>query len=489
LVKAKIAKNGARVVAVPGIYTQPPYGSLLSVSTNQSSSGVVPLYWNDPLRSCQICFRCTANFTTGWKDNTSFQLSTTSTNNKTWSWIYGREIKVKPSEHYQLVTHMKINEFAAQSHIQIEGYNETSKKWYQITQCPSGTDRLLEWHEFRCNLTIPQDTTKVRPILDAGLSSQPDKEAVTWFDDINLSNLNNVHSNKTYTTTNLISNPDFVHYSDLKQLQQSDDPTTTTIMKLKLPTDDSPFYFAREQIPHQMIILLETVLGISAILALLLIYYSRLNGIQLSMLALSSRFHILFAGLIGLGFIFLEITFIQKFLLLLGTPIMALTVVLFSILLSTGIGAYLSGRLFSKNPFKAVVVSIPILAGILIAYYNLLPGIIYSEIVLPLQQRIALTFAILSPTGLLMGFQFPSITRMAYSFMDSSARRSSGDVNVTLLWGVNVIASVIGTVLTAISSIVIGFSNNLLIGLGLYLAGLASAIAAVKITQQVGSGK
>jgi hypothetical protein len=326
----------------------------------------------------------------------------------------------------------------------------------------------------------------VKPILNAGLSSQPNKDAVTWFDDINLSNLNNVYSNKTYT--NLISNPGLLYYSNIKQSQQSDDPATTTISKLKLPTDDSPFYFAREQIPHQMIILLETVLGISAILALLLIYYSRLYRVQL-MLTPSSGFHILFAGLIGLGFIFLEITFIQKFLLLLGTPIMALTVVLFSVLLSTGIGAYLSGRLFSKNPFKAIVVSIPILAGILIAYYNLLPGIIYSEIVLPLGQRIALTFALLSPTGLLMGFQFPSITRMAYSFMDSSASGSSGDVNVTLLWGVNVIASVIGTVLTAISSIVIGFSSNLLIGLGLYLAGLASAIAAVKITQQVGSGR
>jgi hypothetical protein len=126
---------------------------------------------------------------------------------------------------------MKINEFAAQSHIQIEGYNETSKKWYQITQCPSDTNRPLEWHEFRCNLTIPQDTTKVRPILNAGLSSQPNKDAVTWFDDINLSNLNNVYSNKTYT--NLISNPGLLYYSNIKQSQQSDDPATTTISKLR----------------------------------------------------------------------------------------------------------------------------------------------------------------------------------------------------------------------------------------------------------------
>jgi hypothetical protein len=92
-----------------------------------------------------------------------------------------------------------------------------------------------------------------------------------------------------------------------------------------------------------------------------------------------------------------------------------------------------------------------------------------------------------------MGFQFPSITRMASSSsssstMNASAQRS-GDGNITLLWGVNVIASVIGTVLTAISSMVIGFDGNLLIGLGLYLGALVSAIAATKIMYQVGSGK
>jgi branched-subunit amino acid permease len=54
--------------------------------------------------------------------------------------------------------------------------------------------------------------------------------------------------------------------------------------------------------------------------------------------------------------------------------------------------------------------------------------------------------------------------------------------DITLLWGVNVIASVVGTVLTAISSMVIGFNGNLLVGLGVYLAALTSAIAAARIT-------
>ena len=76
---------------------------------------------------------------------------------------------------------------------------------------------------------------------------------------------------------------------------------------------------------------------------------------------------------------------------------MALTVILFSILLSSGIGAYLSGRLFSKNPYKAVVISIPVLATIVLIYYNFLSVIIDRGIILELYQRIALTFVLLSP--------------------------------------------------------------------------------------------
>ena len=297
----------------------------------------------------------------------------------------------------------------------------------------------------------------------------------------------------------------YSNYNQQQDSQVSFDPNKS-ILDLKPPTDDSPFYFAKERIPNQMIVLLETVIGVSAVLALLLIYYSKVNKRTIRPNASSSsllRFQIIFVILIGLGFIFLEITFIQKFLLLLGTPIMALTVILFSILLSSGIGAYLSGRLFKKDPYKAVIVSIPLLALTVLLYYSFLPRIIDSGIVFELHQRIALTFALLLPAGILMGFQFPSITRMAS--LSSSAPSSSSlyvpeqrnrdgkggslssggsseetGEDVTLLWGINVTASVIGTVLTAISSMVLGFSGNLMIGFGLYLGALGSAIMAAK---------
>lgn len=279
-------------------------------------------------------------------------------------------------------------------------------------------------------------------------------------------------------------------YSELKQQQllkgqEVDNENIKVILELKPPTDDSPFFFAREKIPGQMIILLVTVLSVSGALALLLIYYSRINNIHLASSSLSWLL-VLFVIFIGLGFMVIEITFIQKFLLLLGTPIMALTVILFSILVSSGVGAYLSGKIF-RSPHKAMIVSIPLLLIIIVIYYIFLQEIINSNIALQIQFRIGLSFALLAPAGVLMGFQFPSIIRMSslYAQKRTEQHRELGNQHedVTLLWGVNVIASVIGTVLTAIFSMLIGFSGNLLVGAGLYLGALMSIIVCLKMSK------
>lgn len=256
-----------------------------------------------------------------------------------------------------------------------------------------------------------------------------------------------------------------------------------TIMELEPPTDDSPFFFAREKVPEQMILLLVTVLSVSAVLSLLLIYYSKINNIHLSSSSISWLF-ILFAIFIGLGFMVIEITFIQKFLLLLGTPIMALTVILFSILASSGVGAYLSGKFFGKNPHKGVIVSIPLLVTIIIMYYIFLQEIINHNIASEIHYRIGLTFALLSPAGVLMGFQFPSVVRMSSLFAQKDSQHLGTDNrqgDVTLLWGVNVIASVIGTVITAILSMIIGFSGSLLVGAALYSGAMISIIVSLRL--------
>src|SRR5215204_50944 len=267
--------------------------------------------------------------------------------------------------------------------------------------------------------------------------------------------------------------------------------TTAAASNPTIPTDDSPFYFAREQIPKQMVILLVTVVAISALLSALLVYHARKTRAKFDS---RSSLYLLFAIFIGVGFMVLEVTFIQKFLLLLGTPIMALTVILFSILLSSGIGSYISGKVFSTTPHRAVLTSIPILAGIIIIYFIYLQQVIASTISMDLPYRIALTFGLLFPAGFLMGFQSPSLIKMASLVAIQKNRnkdnkvitvfqydnyRDSKNNNTTLLWGVNIVASVIGTVLAAISASIIGFNGNLLIGLGMYLGAGGCALFSI----------
>ncbi|HYA83881.1 MAG TPA: hypothetical protein VEH06_10595, partial [Candidatus Bathyarchaeia archaeon] len=78
--------------------------------------------------------------------------------------------------------------------------------------------------------------------------------------------------------------------SDLQQ-HESYDPQSSDFFE-KVPTDDSPFFFATQLVPNQMVLLIETVLGVSVVITLLLVYYSKVNKIKLTS---SSRFHIIFA--------------------------------------------------------------------------------------------------------------------------------------------------------------------------------------------------
>jgi aldose sugar dehydrogenase len=173
-------KSGLKI----NMYSNPSF----TLFDNQSAivSFGLPSFWNSLPTTCNASFRCTPVVSTGWKDKTSFQISTTNNTNQTWSWIYGQEIDVKPKERYQLVIHMKLNDWATQSHVNFEGFNETLQQWYRIEQCPSGINGPLEWHEFSCIITIPDNTPKIRPVLNAGWSSLTNKEATTWFDAINM---------------------------------------------------------------------------------------------------------------------------------------------------------------------------------------------------------------------------------------------------------------------------------------------------------------
>jgi hypothetical protein len=281
-------------------------------------------------------------------------------------------------------------------------------------------------------------------------------------------------------------------YNNLGSIESLGGKENSSFSSLPPPRDDSPFFFARERIPSQLIILLTTVLILSGVLFTILIYYSKLNKNDMVSSLSSNKYYLVFATCIGFGFMFFEITLIQKFLLILGTPVLALTVILFSILVATGIGSYVSGKLFPSRPDRAIMISIPFLIVITIAYYFFIDGIIYQSIILSIYERITLSVIFLTPMGFLMGFQFPSVIRLAtgykrkYADAIQSEVGSNGtssedinyteDHNVTLILGVNIIASVIGSVLTVISSMVLGLNNTLLVGMGFYIVAFGTML-------------
>ena len=148
-------------------------------------------YWTDPFKECVNPYKCAINYTSGWKDNTSLQISTTNNSEHNWSYIVGKPIDVNPDEQYVFTTHMKLNKYAGGTHILMEGYNQTWGQWYQLGQCPGGINGPLNWSAFSCGLTIPEKITKIRPVMNAGWSSQRDQEAVSMFDAFSLERVDN----------------------------------------------------------------------------------------------------------------------------------------------------------------------------------------------------------------------------------------------------------------------------------------------------------
>lgn len=180
------------------------------------------------------------------------------------------------------------------------------------------------------------------------------------------------------------------------------------------------------------------------------------------------RFLIYFAAL-GIGFIFIEIGFLQRFVLFLGYPTFALAVVLFALLTFSGIGSFLSNKLVppEADPRQGLRLVIPALAALALLYIFLLPPVFRAGLGWSLPARIVFSVLLLAPLGLLMGMPFPLGIRLV--------NRANAPL-VPWAWGVNGCASVLGSILTVMLAQSVGFAAVMLIAIAVYLAGLAAVL-------------
>lgn len=173
---------------------------------------------------------------------------------------------------------------------------------------------------------------------------------------------------------------------------------------------------------------------------------------------------------IGLGFMFLEISLIQRLTLLLGYPTRSLSVTLFALLLAGGIGSLLSARLSPSGAGFLRLSGVLLLLGTAIQHLILprLPGLLAW----PISARIAVAVAILAPLGLCLGIFLPLGLRAVAR--DGADRAPL----VAWSWAVNGFSSVVSSVLATMLSMSLGF--DVVMGAGLVLYALAAvAIAPV----------
>ena len=180
----------------------------------------------------------------------------------------------------------------------------------------------------------------------------------------------------------------------------------------------------------------------------------------------------LYFASLGLGFMFIEVAMIQKLTLLLGYPTYSLTVTLFAILLSTGVGSLLTERWTSSTP--RVLGRIFAVLVVLVGFNEIaLAGIIDSVVGLPLSVRVAVAVVVLFPLGCCLGMFMPIGLRTVASFGDH------GEQVVAWCWAVNGFFSVAGSILATMLSMGIGFGGVMLCGLAVYAIGLASLTRAI----------
>ena len=263
--------------------------------------------------------------------------------------------------------------------------------------------------------------------------------------------------------------------------------------------DDAPFFFFTFKSGQALEGVLEgsgagmdwkNNLGIVVLGMLLVIAVCAVLAFLVLPLAFSSRARrvpflpLLYFIAIGLGYILVEITLIQRFVLFLGHPTYALTVVVFLMLLSSGAGSVLSRRWIAR-PEKVRLVVALIVAGIL-SYLYLLPRMLTALVGLDFALKLLLSGILIIPLGLAMGMPFPTGLR---SLAHSAAGRSTPSTrntspaspgqtgsSIEWAWAMNAASSVLGSVLAMVVAIHFGLAATLIAGAVCYLlAGLFTA--------------
>jgi len=201
--------------------------------------------------------------------------------------------------------------------------------------------------------------------------------------------------------------------------------------------------------------------AVVASVVLILLPLLRFRRADAGSIAASKTKVLLYFSVLGLGFLFLEIYFMQRFILFLSHPLYTVTIVLSAFLIFAGLGSGYSKQLAERAGFKATarygIYAILFLGFLYLLSLEQLLGLLLTQ-TLPL--KIAASVALIAPLAFAMGIPFA---------MGLSELGSHSEALLPWAWGVNGCASVISAVAATLVAIHFGFTAVMAAALLFYL--------------------
>jgi hypothetical protein len=162
----------------------------------------------------------------------------------------------------------------------------------------------------------------------------------------------------------------------------------------------------------------------------------------------------LYFGLIGMSFMFVEITLIQKFILFLGHPLYSIALIILVLLFSSGIGSLLSKKILGQNPKKNVIYPLWFAAGFILLFNSLSPLLFKIFPGSGLLPKMFFSCVLIFPLGFMMGFPFPTGIRL----LEQSERRI-----IPWAWATNAFSTVINAIAALTIAFWVGYNGVLLL--------------------------
>jgi hypothetical protein len=165
---------------------------------------------------------------------------------------------------------------------------------------------------------------------------------------------------------------------------------------------------------------------------------------------------------IGAGYILIEVALIQRFVLFLGHPTYALTVIIFSMLMASGCGSYFSRRIVGLSHARLSWTMVLVAAAVTLLMVCVAP-VTEAGVGWPLWLKIMLTILMIAPPAFFMGIPLPT----GLAMLELRHKPS-----VKWAWALNSASSVLGSVSAIFLAIYAGLEQTLLVGGAFYIAAL-----------------